>query len=87
MERKDVFTRLSSILEGWFHTGPITDDDCERPLISTFKICRTDILRLYILVQQVFGIHIDPARLQGYTFNTLNGIIQIIQETLSLQST
>lgn len=83
MDRNDIFSRLCSVLEDQFHTSAITEDDCDKALIGSFGFDDVGLLRLYILVQQVFGIRIEPKQLQGYQFNTLNGIIRIIQDATS----
>ncbi len=83
MSREKIIDTLKGILCKYFDiTEEFRKENFDRTLITYFSFNYVDLVYLYILIEQTFNITIDRRQLKGCKFNTINGIIKVIMESV-----
>ena len=83
MERKELVRGLKKIFSTYFNINEeFREENFDKILTGYFSFGYSDLVYLYILIEDKFNIAIDSRQLGGYRFNTINDITKIIMESV-----
>lgn len=83
MNREEITCVLKKIFLQYFDiVEEFREENFDKALTGHFFFSYLDLVYLYILIEQEFDINIDSRKLKRYRFNTINGIIKIIMESV-----
>lgn len=82
MDKKEIVMSLKELLSCYFNIKEkFKNENFDKELIGYFLLDYIDLVYLYILIEETFRIKIDSNKLKRYRFNTINGIIRIVEES------
>ncbi len=85
MEKKEIVRGLEKIFSKYFNINEeFREENFDKALTGYFSFDSSDLVYLYILVEEIFNIAIDGKKLREYRFNTVNGIIKTVTESMPI---
>lgn len=83
MNKKEIISLLEKIFSDYFNiTEEFREENFDKKLTEYFFFDAVDLTYLYILIEETFNITVDGRQLKEYRFNTINGIIGVIMESM-----
>lgn len=84
MYREDIVCSLQNIFARHFGKAEaFREENFGRPLTECFSFTALDLAHLYILVQEAFDVSVKGKLLNRGQLNTINGIVDIVQNAMN----
>lgn len=85
MDKKEIVQSLKKIFSKYFNIDEeFKEENFDKALTGFFSFDYSDLVYLYILIEEIFNITIDGRQLREYRFNIVNGIVEAIMESMPI---
>lgn len=85
MDKKEIVQLLKKIFSKYFNIDEeFKEENFDKALTEIFSFDYSDLVYLYILIEEIFNITIDGRQLREYSFNTVNGIVKVVMESMPI---